>query len=436
MDWITVFEALKSVYVDEAYSNIAINEAIEHHPECSNGFVRTFVKGVIRDSIKLDHYIDQLAAKGIKGLKNRTLIVLRMGIYAIESMNSVPDHAAVNNAVRLAKKVAKGTDGLVNGILRSFLRRRNEPDIEEQPKDNGYLSLKYSFPEPLIDLISSQYGDDTEDILSALNSPAPLVLRVNPLKTSRDELIAHMGRDMSSEERAERFITEGIPENAIIYTGNAVGTEAFRSGLFSIQSLSSIEAINAFRPVPGSRVLDMCAAPGGKTCAMAELMDNCGEIVSCDIHEHRLGLIEAQAQRLGCSIVSTRLMDGTVPDDTLKESFDYVLADVPCSGLGVIQSKPEIKLRTDVKKYDELTDIQYNILKNALSYVRDGGSIEYSTCTINRSENEAVIDRLIEEFSFVEIIEKKLILPYNNRIGFFYCIMRKNPLEKTLERHI
>lgn len=405
MDWITTFNALKSVYINEAFSNIAINEAIEQHPNCSIGFVRTFTKGVIRDTIKLDYYIDKLASKGIKGIKNRTLIILRMGIYAIESLDSVPDHAACNEAVKLARKVSKGSDGFVNGMLRSFIRQRDELSIESNFEINSdeYLSIKYSFPIDLVRLIRSQYGDETESILNALNQPAALVLRPNRLKVDATEPI-------------------------IADSGNYIGTDDFREGRYSVQSLSSIEAIEHLSPQPGSAVLDMCAAPGGKSCAMAEIMGNKGTITACDVYEHRLELINAQAKRLGIDIIETALMDGTVFKSELENSYDYVLADVPCSGLGVIQSKPEIKLNTDVSKYEELTEIQYKILENAVKYAKDGAYIEYSTCTINKDENDKVIERLLENCNLVHVLEKESILPYNNKVGFYYCIMRKSPI--------
>lgn len=388
IDFLTTFSALKSVYIDESFSNIAINEAINEHPGCSGGFVRTFTKGVIRDTLKLDHYIDQLASKGIKGIKNRTKIVLRMGIYAIESLDSVPEYAAIDLTVGLAKKVCKGQDKFVNGLLRSFTRQRSELDVAG------------TFPEDVENLIRSQYGDEADSIMKALDTPVPLVLRPNRLKVNQTEPI----------------ISDG---------GNVISSDDFKEGKFSVQSLSSIEAIEHFAPASGSRVLDMCAAPGGKSCAMAEIMGNNGEIVACDIYEHRIELIDAQAKRLGIDIIKTELLDGTINRSEWNDSFDYVLADVPCSGLGVIPSKPEIKLRTDVDSYQELQEVQYKILMNAISYAKRGGMIEYSTCTINKNENDAVVNKALADCNLAQIVEIKSILPYNNKIGFYYCIIKK-----------
>ncbi len=391
IDFLTTFSALRSVYIDESFSNIAINEAVEQHPGCSTGFVRTFTKGVIRDTLRLDHYIDQLASKGIKGIKSRTLIVLRMGIYAIDKLDSVPEYAAIDLTVGLAKKVCKGQDKFVNGVLRSYTRQRCE------------LDTCGTFPEELEQLIRSQYGDEADRLMEALDTPAPLVLRPNRLKTRQTEPI----------------ISDG---------GKVLSGEDFREGKFSVQSLSSIEAIEHFAPHSGARVLDMCAAPGGKSCAMAEIMGNEGEIIACDIYEHRLDLINAQAKRLGIDIIKTELLDGTVHRAEWENQFDYVLADVPCSGLGVIPTKPEIKLRTDVNSYAELREIQYKILMNAISYVKPGGKVEYSTCTINKDENQGVVNNVLEHCNLAQTVENISILPYNNKVGFYYCILKKDNL--------
>ncbi len=419
-DWLAVFEALKACYVEEAFSNIAINEAVERHRGCSSGFVRAFAKGVIRDTMRLDYCVEKLADKGLKGIKKRTLIVIRMGLYAIDSLDSVPDYAAVNEAVTLAKKVSRGTDRFINALLRRYVREKGNLHI---PENN--LSLRYSFPQKLIDLLSSQYGEDTEKLVSALNKAPALVLRVNTLMAEPDELA-----ELLSKEGIECSSVPGSRTALICTKGQPVESEYYRSGWFSVQTLSSILSIEAFGPKAGSRVLDMCAAPGGKTCALAELMNGEGSITACDVYPHRLELIEAQADRLGIEIIDTALLDGTVHRKEYECSFDYVLADVPCSGLGVIGSKPELKLRTDPDRYAELQDTQLAILENAFSYLNPGGRLMYSTCTVNRHENEGIIEAFMgnsPKDGLPEILEKKAILPYNESlVGFFYCIIEKS----------
>lgn len=435
-DWITAYEALRSVYADGAYSNIALNEAIPHHPGCRDSFVRSMVKGTIRQTVTLDRIIDVLAESGIRGIRRRTLIILRMGLYALREMDSVPDHAAVNEAVSLARKKAKGTDRFINAMLRSYIRKRDHfetvsdtsegapeeaPFIKEISDKTEKLSVKYSFPMPVVQLISDQYGDEAEKILAGLNTPPPVILRVNTLRTTREDLLAEFeacGIDAAPVNESDIAVS--------VSGGSIIATDLYRSGKFTVQSLSSIMAVSALGPEPGDKVLDMCAAPGGKTAMMAEMMDNCGSITACDIHPHRLGLISASAERLGIDIIETRLADGTKYDEALAEQFDCVLADVPCSGLGVMSTKPEIRFHIDDESIAKLPEIQKDVLGNAVRYAKPGGKICYSTCTLNRPENEDIIDDLMSKNGgLVRIVEMRTILPYNNVIGFFFCIIEK-----------
>lgn len=414
MDWLAIFEALKSVYDDGAYSNIAINDALKNHPDCNSGFVRTVVKGVIRNTIKLDYIISKLAKNGLKGIKIRTLIILRIGIYVLSEMDSVPDHAAVDQSVGLSKIVAKGTDKFINAILRSYLRDKDIIEIPDSPL------IKYSFQADLYNLLERQYGDETIKIVEELNKPRALTIRANTLKNSAEDV-----SDYLNVSGIKTKLMARIPNGIICGSGNVLGTSGYRDGMFSVQSPSSMIAINQFKPEPGSLVLDMCAAPGGKTAAMAESMHNQGKIIACDVHEHRLELIDATMKRLGIDIVKTATLDGTLFNSELENKFDYVLADVPCSGLGVIPTKPEIKYRTRTSEYNSLITIQKRILMNAIRYTKPGGLIEYSTCTINKNENDGVVLDVLKDFNDVQILEKSNILPYNNLTGFYYCIMQK-----------
>lgn len=419
-DWLAVFEALKSVYAGGAYSNMAINEALLHHKGCKESFVRNYAKGVIRDTIRLDFYIDKMASKGIKKVAVRPLIILRMGIYAINNLGSVPNHAAVSESVNLAKKVARGSEGFINGVLRSYIRQKDDIEIPEDRHD-----IKYSMKAELVSLIEKQYPDDAEKILRGLNEPSETVIRVNSLCADRKDVIAKLEYEGIRTEASEES------PNAIIAAGSGiVSSELYKAGLISIQSLSSMLAIEALSPVPGSKVLDLCAAPGGKTAYMAELMQNKGSITACDIHEHRLELIDNTMDRLGIDIVETRLSDASVHNAEMDESFDYVLADVPCSGIGVMSSKPEIKFKSNVSEFPELIELQKSILRNAVSYAKDGGRIEYSTCTLNKDENEKVIESISAEAgSLLRVLEMKTLMPYNCKVGFFYCLMEKNSFE-------
>ena len=418
-DWLAVFEALKAVYTDGAYSNISINEAVSRRKGLRESFVRSFAKGVLRNSIRLDHIIDTLAGKGISSIKQRPLIILRMGIYAIDELDSVPDHAAVNEAVELAKTVAKGSDRFVNGMLRNYLRRRDEFASE---KLEPYI--RYSMRKDIFSLLSDQYGDEAIHIAEALNEPSEVYLRANTLKADRDEVIKKLaeygieGRE--AEENSEAILAKG---------SGIVSCELYRQGYYTIQSLSSMIAVKALAPEPGSKVLDLCAAPGGKTGYMAELMGNEGSITACDVYPHRLMLTQAAMKRIGVSICALEERDAAIYDETLEASFDFVLADVPCSGLGVTASKPELKLTADPSTFEGLIDIQKRILTNALRYTKPGGRLEYSTCTLNKNENEEVVKHVLsKEGTSARVIEMKTLMPYNGKVGFYYCIIGKNAI--------
>ncbi len=415
-DWLAVFEALKAVYTGGAYSNISINEAVSRHRGSRESFVRTFAKGVLRDSIRLDHIIDRLAEKGIGSIKARPLIILRMGIHAIDCLDSVPDHAAVNEAVGLAKSVAKGSDRFVNGMLRGYLRRRAEFDPEGMEPH-----IRWSFNEGVFSLLSEQYGEEVTDIVKALNMPAEVYLRTNTLRTDRDTLVR-----MLEERGIQAKVCEENSEAIAAEGSGIISGDLYRKGMYSVQSLSSMIAVKALGPEPGSEVLDLCCAPGGKTGYMAELMGNKGSITACDVHKHRLMLTRSAMERLGVSICALEERDAATYEPSFKERFDYVLADVPCSGLGVIASKPEIKLTADTSAYDGLITLQKQILTNAISYLKQGGRLEYSTCTLNKNENEEVVkDVLSKAGSCARVVEMATIMPYNGKVGFFYAIIEK-----------
>ena len=418
-DWMAVFEALNAVYTAGAYSNISINEAVSRHRGCRESFVRTFAKGVLRESIRIDFIIDTLATKGIKSIKARPLIIIRMGIYAADMLDSVPDHAAVNEAVSLAKRISKGSDKFINGMLRSYLRRRSEFDSELLEPH-----IRYSISEGVFSLLTDQYGGEAVRIAEALNRPSEVYLRTNTLKTDRECIIG-----LLKEAGIEAEASDENPE-AIKASGAGIAANPLqKKGAYTIQSLSSMIAVNALAPPKGSKVLDICAAPGGKTGYMAEMMQNTGSIIACDIHPHRLDLIRANMDRIGATIVECREMDGSMYDPEFEDQFDYVLADVPCSGLGVIAGKPEIKLNTDPDTYPGLNQIQKSILKNALRYVKPGGRVMYSTCTINKDENEQVVKHVLNnDPGLAQIIEMNTLLPYNGKVGFFYSIIEKNAI--------
>ena len=411
-DRLAIFQSLKEVIIDNAYSNLSINKNIDRFNVYSGSYVRNNVKGVLRNLMLLDFYIDNLANNGIKSIKDNDLILLRMGIYEIMLIDSIPNYATVNEIVEIAKKKCKGRDKFINGILRNYIRRKGDIKLPSNPMDK--VSVEQSFPKWLAEMIFEQFGSEEGlKIIEGLNSIPLLTLRVNRLKTNRDDVLKELRKTIPAENN----------DNVIIVNeGDVLNSDCYKNGKISVQGIASINAINCLNPVKGSRVLDMCAAPGGKTTYMAELMNNDGHILACDIYEHRLNLINKECKRLNIDIVETKAMDGTSFDKDMEKSFDYVLADVPCSGLGVINKKPEIRYNITKEKIEQLLDIQLGILKNAGEYVKIGGYILYSTCTINKDENEGIINKFLYNNDKFKLVEKYTALPYNGKVdGFFYC---------------
>ena len=232
--------------------------------------------------------------------------------------------------------------------------------------------------------------------------------------------------------KKEGMEADPCPENSeavAVSGGGVISSDLYRQGFYTVQSLSSMIAVKKLAPEPGSRVLDLCCAPGGKTGYMAELMGNEGSITACDVHPHRLMLTQAAMDRLGVSICALKERDAAVYNGEWEGAFDFVLADVPCSGLGVMGSKPDIKLTADVSSYEALTEVQKQILSSALKYLRPGGRLEYSTCTLNKNENEEVVKQVLSiEGRCFRIIEMDTLLPYNGKVGFFYTIIEKDTI--------
>ena len=419
-DFRVCFNALRKVYAEEAYSNIAINEALENEKDCSPGFVRYVVKEILRQSMALDYTIAGLSRNGLRGMKSRTKILLRMGIFLLNEVDSIPDAVCVNEIVELSGKVNRPNKGFINGVLRSYLRQGKKQNIPSG-QDRKSLSIRYSCQENLVRLILKQYGQvEGGKILKAYNQPVPVALRNNPLKQTREEMISRF-----ETMGIEVWASSDCPEGIIAGSGSLIRNPYFAEGCYSVQGISSQQAITALGPKLGSRVLDMCAAPGGKSTGMAELMADEGILEAWDVHPHRVDLIERNAERLGINCIRTAVKDATRYYPECENSYDYVVADVPCSGLGTIPVKPEIKLRDNTGTYKELVEIQKKILENAWKYVKPGGHLMYSTCTINRDENENVIDAFVAAVPEAGVVEKQLILPYN-KTGFFYTILEKS----------
>lgn len=420
----TAYQTLLEIEKNEAYSNIELNHQIKQLKPDNPAFVRELVYGVLENKIYLDHMLTQLIPKGLKGVKKPIKVLLRMGLYQIIFMDSVPEYAAVNETVKLARKVAPGRDGFLNGVLRGYGKKKEQLTLPDREKDLlQHLSVKYSFDASIVELWLSQYGaEETETLLVHSNMRPELSIRVNVMKTTADALMETL--------KAQGFdVKKGALSDRVLFVKGSglLDTDAYREGLFSVQDEASVVATEILAPQPGETVLDICAAPGGKTLAMAELMDNKGTIRAFDVYQHKLDLLVEEAKRQGISIIETAEQDGTVFNKAYIGCADKVLVDGPCSGLGVIRRKPEIKFKAIVDEAKELAEKQLAILENACRYVKDGGDLLYSTCTINRLENMGVVDCFLAKHGEYELVYSRQLLPgLDETDGFFISKLHKS----------
>ena len=417
----TAFDVLMDVEKNGAYSNLSLNSFIEKNRPDSPAFVRELVYGVLRNKLLLDWFLGQLIPSGLKKIKKQDMTLLRMGVYQLSYMKSVPEYAAVSETVNMAKKLARGRERFINGVLRGYIRNRQQlalPDREVNLEE--YLSIVYSVERWIVRLWKDTYGaEKTEALLRASNETPELAVRVNLMKTDRKSLkekLEALGFEAAESEVSDRAL--------LVKGSGLLDTELYREGMFSVQDEASILASDALDAKPGDCIADVCAAPGGKTFATAELMAGKGVIYAMDKYEHKLKLMEAQAKRAGIDNIRLLQHDSTVPVEELKGQMDKVLADVPCSGLGVMRRKPEIKYKGR-QELNELIERQRQILLAAASYVKAGGTLVYSTCTINPAENEKQIVEFLRGNKDFKALEQKQLLPDGGTDGFFICRMRK-----------
>ena len=447
LDREAAYKALLAIERDGSYSNLELSKMLESDGLSNKGFIREIVYGVTENKIYLDYILDKFIKKGAAKTKLQALIILRMGVYQILFMNSVPNYAAVNESVALARRFARGTDGFINGVLRNFIRNMDSASEIDVKGQLEYLSIRYSCQLKLVEELVSMLGfEHAKMLLEHAGHRPPLSIRVNIAKISVKELADRL--------RAKGFEIEGskLSDRVLLVKGGAL-TEAneYKEGLFSIQSEESC-AIADFADAKSTElVIDLCAAPGGKAAAMAEQMLKPststepltktepgkqpststepltktepgiagGKVVALELYEHRAALIEATARRLGLENIEVRCQNAVEQIDALVGKADLVLADVPCSGLGVIRRKPEMKYR-DEFDFDELVEIQKSILETGSSYLKPGGRLIYSTCTINPRENELMVKDFLERHEeFISEKEVKLS-PFDNGYDGFY----------------
>ncbi|MBR4032447.1 MAG: 16S rRNA (cytosine(967)-C(5))-methyltransferase RsmB [Clostridia bacterium] len=387
------FKILKDAGKNATYSNIAIDRALTQSElsDVDKGLVTAIVMGVTERQLTLDHIIDKLAVDSEK-IDPDTRTLLRMGIYQLFCLDKIPDYAAVNETVNMAPRRSRG---FVNAIMRSFLRRRDGEGIEtlfpdEQTDPIARLSLWHSFPEDVCRRFLEIYGyDRAKKIFEIFNRPPKLTLRINTLKTSREKYALML------DEKGIKYTLSDRLENAILLENvSFTALPGFDEGLFFVQDEASQICVEALDAQKNMLMIDACSCPGSKSFGSAIKMENTGKILSFDLHESKLKLIDKSAERLGIDVIAASVRDGRSFDEKLEGQADRVLCDVPCSGLGVITKKPEIRYK-NIADFARLPEIQLAILENCSRYVKKGGVLVYSTCTVLPEENEENVEKFL-----------------------------------------
>ncbi len=384
----TAFDILYKIEYNKAYSNLILDNVL-NEGNSNSSFIRYIVYGVIERKITLDYILSKYLKQPIKKLKPQVLIILRMGVFQLKFMNSVPTSAAVNESVKLCK--SEGCS-FASGLVNSVLRKISTDNIFYPDDDSSEsLSVIYSCPVNLVNQYINDYGmDNAKEILESSLKVPPIYLRINSLKSDIDQVSEILEKNNFEFEQIKDI------DNCIkVISGNLFETNIIDLGLAYVQDLSSQICVKTLNANPGETVFDMCAAPGSKSYTIAQYMNNEGKIYSFDLHQHRVDLINKGAKKLDISIISANKADSSVYNEKLGLA-DKILCDVPCAGLGVIRRKPEIKYK-DLGQIDNLSDLQYNILLCSSKYLKVEGSLIYSTCSLNKKENEMVCDRFLSE---------------------------------------
>jgi 16S rRNA (cytosine967-C5)-methyltransferase len=415
-------DVLIRVDKDKSYSNLELNEALKRSrlEPVNAGLVTELVYGTIQRKATLDWILDQFLKQGISKLEIWVLDLLRMSLYQIWFLDRIPERAAIHEGVEIAKKRGhQGISGMVNGVLRNIVRQKS---IIRFPEDQGAvkrIALEHSHPEWMVERWIELFGEQqAEEICKHNNIPPKVAIRVNTLRMTREQLLQAM-----LNEGIEAEPSPIHPAGIVIQRGNIAKSRWFQEGFCTIQDESSMLVSQLLAPRAGSKVLDCCAAPGGKTTHLAELMGNDGSIIAADLHRHKIDLIRSNAERLGTGIIRPILLDARELHKKLNEEggFDFILLDAPCSGLGVIRRKPDIKWTKTVRDINEIVRLQEAIIESAAQLVKPDGALVYSTCTIDPSENEQLIARFLEkhpDFSLDAEAYKLLPEPIVQKAGF------------------
>ena len=422
----TAFDILNRCEKQRQYSNLALDAALKRSnglSEQDRGLITALVYGVLEKKQTLDYQISTLSSRPLDEIAPEILTALRLGIYQLAFLDRIPDHAAVNETVGLVNKKASG---FVNAILRGFLRRDKQLEFPNRQKNiTRHLSTRYSLGEELCQRFLDVFGEArTESLLRAFEKHPPLTIRINPLKTSRSdmlELLKNAGYEVTPTPHAK---------NGISILGNAAVTSlpGFSEGYFFVQDEASQICVEALEAMPNQKILDTCACPGSKTFGIAMDMENQGTLIACDLHASKLSLVKSGAERLGLSILQVLERDARHPTpqwEIPEGQFDRILCDVPCSGFGVLAKKPELRYK-DPRVSDSLPEIQLEILRNSFRFLKPGGRLVYSTCTILPNENTDNLNRFLAETPDAILVSERTFYPDTDETdGFFVSVLTK-----------
>lgn len=387
-------DLIYSVEKNQSYSNLLLNNVINknHLSSADSRLLTEITYGTIQRKLTLDYFLQPFVKNSAK-LEDWVIILLRLSLYQMYYLDKIPDHATIFEAVEIAKRRGhKGISSMVNGVLRN-VQRKGVPslDLIENPIER--ISIETSHPLWLVERWVKQYGlEKTKDMcVSNLHAPQQTA-RINSRKTTRSEVLEVL--------EAEGFavkVSDTIPDGIVCLQGNLAHSQAFKNGLLTIQDESSMLVAYALGAEQGDKVLDSCAAPGGKTTSIAEKLGD-GTIVALDLHQHKVKLIDQQATRLGLTNITTMAYDARkVQEKFAEESFDKVLVDAPCSGLGVMRRKPDVKYTKSATDIERLATIQKDILQATAPLVKQGGTLVYSTCTVDQEENNEVVNQFLQQ---------------------------------------
>lgn len=400
------FSMLKDICLHNTYSNLLLRKELNKAKEQDKGLITQIVYGTLQN-YRLCHYQWEDLVKKLPS--DDICVLLDMSIYQLFYMDKVPAYAIINEAVEITKKsIHPKMAKMVNAVLHQAERRKEREVIGNEVK---MLAIKTSHPEWIVSMWKAQYGMDVaEKICYANMETKPNAARVNTWKTSKEKLLA----------QDERFHEGYMSKDALLYDGSIAETSSYEQGLISIQDEASQLIARIVDPQPDEEILDVCSAPGTKANHMAELMQNKGHIVCGDLHPHRVELIREGAKRLGITIMEPMVMDATELAEIKGQMFDRVLCDVPCSGYGVLARKSDIKYHMKSEDMDTLIPIQKKILSKSAEHVKPNGILVYSTCTLNKKENEKQIQAFLKEHDDFMLVEERTIFPFEAHSDGFY----------------